>query len=198
MKQLKRLGFLASLLFLNFISMAQENTAPYQTIESYPESYNAATVVSRMIDGLGYRYHWASKDLREEDLAFEPGNDGKTTLETIKHIFELSEDVFTISEAKEFKRPRVKVAQMDYHTLRFKTLTNLYNASQNFRKMSDADISTLQVVFVSEAGKKEFDFWHFLNGQLSDAIYHTGQLVSFRRSAGNPVSKEMNVFTGGM
>ena len=178
--------------------MGQESTIPYHKIESYPASYTMGGVVSRMLDGLGYRYHWASKDLRADDLSFEPGNEGKNTMETLKHIYELSADALALSLGQEFKRPRVKVEELDYNALREKTLYNFNEASQNFRKMNDAELANLKVVFAFADSKRSFEFWHFLNGQLSDAIYHTGQIVSYRRSSGNPVSKDMNVFTGGM
>lgn len=183
---------------VNTSIMAQESEVPYHKIESYPESYSLGGVVSRMLDGLGYRYHWASIDLRAEDLSYEPGNEGKNTIETLKHIYELSADALLLSEGKEFKRPRSTVENESYQALRKLTLQNISKASENFRAMSDEEVKSLKVVFASESNKKEYEFWHFINGQLSDAIYHTGQIVSFRRSSGNPVPKGVNVFTGGM
>ena len=183
---------------VNTSIMAQESEVTYHKIESYPESYSLGGMVSRMLDGLGYRYHWASIDLRAEDLSYEPGNEGKNTLETLKHIYELSADALLLSEGKEFKRPRPIVENESYQALRKLTLQNISKASENFRAMSDEEVKSLKVVFASESNKKEYEFWHFINGQLSDAIYHTGQIVSFRRSAGNPVPKGVNVFTGGM
>jgi hypothetical protein len=38
-------------------------------------------------------------------------------------------------------------------------------------------------------------FWHIINGPISDALSHVGQINSFRRLAGNPTPKA-NVFTG--
>jgi hypothetical protein len=178
--------------------MSQENSIPYQTIKPYPTSYTMGGIVSRMLDGLGYRYHWASKELRTEDLSFDPGNGGKTTLETLKHIYELSADALLLSKGMEFKRPREKVGDMSYRKLREQTLQNLDSASTNFRLMTDESLMSLKVIFAFEAKKIDYPFWNFLNGQVADALYHTGQIVSFRRSSGNPVSKEMNVFTGGM
>lgn len=186
------------IVILNTSLMAQETEAPYHKIESYPEAYNLGGMVSRMLDGLGYRYHWASKDLRPEDLKYEPGNEGKNTLETLQHIYELSADALLLSEGKPFKRPRPAVEQHDYEWLRKSTLDNISKASKNFRSMSDSEIESLKVIFVSEKNKKEYPFWNFINGQLSDAIYHTGQVVSFRRSSGNPIPKGSNVFTGGI
>lgn len=178
--------------------MAQETpSAPYSKIGEYPSSITSGNVVSRMLDGLAYRYHWVSKDLRDVDLAFEPGNEGKSTKETLVHIYDLSVAALAVSEGKELIRPIVK-QELDYKALRLKTLENWAQASKNFSTMRDKDIEALKVVFARGDNKVEYPFWNFLNGQLSDAIYHVGQVVSFRRSSGNPVSKEMNVFSGGI
>ena len=32
--------------------------------------------MARMTQGLGYRYYWATKDLREEDLNYRPSAEG--------------------------------------------------------------------------------------------------------------------------
>jgi hypothetical protein len=171
---------------------------PYSKIENYPEAFTLGCVVGRMLDGLGYRYHWASKNLRTEDVQYSPGNGGKTTLENLKHIYELAADALLLAEGQEFNRPRVAVGNLEYPELRQLTLNNIHQASQKFKAMTDSEIANIKVVFAFVDRKKEYPFWNFLNGQLSDAIYHTGQIVSFRRSSGNPVSKEMNVFTAGM
>lgn len=198
MNNLFRILIIGAFSFQSIFTMAQDNQIPYDKIESYPISYTSGSVVSRMVDGLGYRYHWASKDLRAVDLVFTPGNEGKSTLETLKHVYELSQDALSVSEGKELIRPRVVVEGLTYTELREVTLKNYHQASENFRKLSEKELSNLTVTFASGDNKKAYPFWNFLNGQLSDAIYHTGQIVSFRRSSGNPVSKEMNVFTGGM
>jgi len=56
---------------LTYSSMsAQEADAPlpYHTIPEAPENYTAGTMVSRMIDGLGFRYYWATEGLTPDNL----------------------------------------------------------------------------------------------------------------------------------
>ena len=50
----------------------------------------------------------------------------------------------------------------------------------------------------STMGEKnmDFPFWYGLNGPLSDAIYHIGQVTNLRRASGNPIDQEINVFFG--
>ncbi len=57
-------------------------------------------------------------------------------------------------------------------------------------------IQKIQVVFERKGKTSRFPIWNLLNGPLSDAIYHTGQLVSFRRTSGNPIQTGVNVFFG--
>jgi hypothetical protein len=64
---------------------------PYREIPAYPGSFTPGNTVARIVDGLGFRYYWATNGLREIDLAFKPSKDGRTTLETIMHIYDLSE-----------------------------------------------------------------------------------------------------------
>lgn len=50
---------------------------PYKQIPEYPEQYTSGNVIARFIDGLGYRYYWATEGLREQDLAYKPSEKGK-------------------------------------------------------------------------------------------------------------------------
>lgn len=75
------------------------------------------------------------------------------------------------------------------------TLENLKTASDLLktagRRLEDCDI-----VFVNGDAKAEFPFWNMLNGPIADALWHTGQVVSFRRSSGNPFNSKASVFSG--
>ena len=68
----------------------QNKKNPYYEIPDYPDSYNSGTVAARMIDGLGFRYYWATEGLREEDLKFRPNDMARTSEETVDHILGLS------------------------------------------------------------------------------------------------------------
>ena len=63
---------------------------PYYEIPEHSEEYTAGTVAARVVDGLGFRYYWATKGLRDEDLNFKPSEDARTSKETIDHIYGLS------------------------------------------------------------------------------------------------------------
>ena len=42
----------------------------------------------------------------------------------------------------------------------------------------------------------DFPFWNAINGPVADALSHVGQVVSYRRAAGNPIDPQVNVFLG--
>ena len=169
-------------------TMAQDNSRPYYyEIPEAPKEYTAATVASRMVDGLGFRYFWATEGLRAEDLAFKPNEKARTTSQTIDHILGLSQVILnsTLKVPNGAKQPKMTFAEK-----RKKTLDNLEKAAKILR--NSKDISEYKIVF----GKTEFPFWNQINGPISDALWHTGQVVSFRRSSGNPFPKGVSVLRG--
>ena len=83
---------LFSLLCLLFFAQlhAQKASDYYYEIPEYPEVYTANTTSARMVDGLGFRYYWATEGLRAEDLQHKASESGRTSFETITHIYGLS------------------------------------------------------------------------------------------------------------
>jgi len=63
---------------------------PYRQIPDYPKMYTPGNVAARVVDGLGYRYYWATEGLAAKDLEYKPSEDGRCTGETIDHILGLS------------------------------------------------------------------------------------------------------------
>lgn len=167
----------------------------FVSIPDYPTEASSINVLLRMIEGLGYRYHWASLDLNESDLLHRPSDDGKTTLETLDHIYDLSVTILKAVKAEPNIRSNEK-DNMTYSEMRTSTLSNLMAASQLIRENPNINIDDVKVVFQRGERSSSFPFWNLINGQLSDAIYHVGQIVAFRRASGNPLSPKVNVFLG--
>ena len=165
-----------------------EEKLPYYEIPEYPETYTAGTVAARMIDGLGFRYYWATEGLRNEDLAYKPSEDARTTAETLDHIYGLSKIIVNST----LKKPnsRAEEPEMTFAEKRKKTLENIKTAADILR--TSTDVSEFKIVF----GLNEYPFWNQINGPIEDAVWHCGQVVSFRRSSGNPFNSKANVFTG--
>ncbi len=167
--------------------MLSQEKLPYYEIPETAKEYTPGTTVSRMLDGLGFRYYWATKGLTEKDLTFKPNAEARTTLETIDHILELSQVILnaTLKITNGAKQPK-----MTFVEKRTKTLKNIEQASKILKESKD--ISQYKMIFA----KTEFPFWNAINGPIADALWHVGQVVSFRRSSGNPFPKGVSVLRG--
>ena len=174
--------------------MAQDQLPLYEVPQA-PEITTSGNIIARMTQGLGYRYYWATKDLREEDLNYRPSEEAASAYETLEHIYGLSEVIRNTALSQPSQRP-VQNFPKDYEALRKQTLVLLDEASQSFLGKTDEEIANMKVIFDRGERKMSFPLWNLLNGPLSDALYHTGQVVSFRRTTGNPIQKGVNVFLG--
>ena len=179
-------------LSLNFLYMNSQENLPFYEISNYPESYSEAEIVGRMIDGMGFRYYWATEGLREEDLNFRLPNDSRSSIETIVHIYDLSNMI--LNTALNSPVEKKSIEGMEFKEIREKTLFNLKEASDIFKKTKNFDDHS--IVFLRNSKKVEYPFWNQLNGPIEDAVWHCGQIVAFRRASGNPISKKISVFTG--
>jgi hypothetical protein len=182
--------------FLMTISMsAQTNEMeklPYYEMPDYPSDFNAATVASRLIDGLGFRYYWATEGLRETDLKYRPSAEARSTEETIDHIYSLSKVIVNTSLHKSNNGGEEE--SLSFDEKRKRTLENIKTAADIYK--NNTDVSEFKIVFERENGSSEFPFWNQINGPISDAIWHCGQIVLLRRSSGNPFNSKASVFTG--
>lgn len=192
---MKALYLILSLTIFNTTMQAQSNQLPFHEIPPTPENYIAGNVLTRMVDGLGYRFYWASEGLRPEDLSHEFYEEGRNCLETIRHIYDLSVTIRNVAEHQPNVRPYQK-NDMEYDDLRAKTLQNLFTARKLFLNASESELENFSIVFQSGDKKSEYPLWNLINGQIADAIYHTGQLIIFRRASGNPINPKVRVFTG--
>jgi len=180
MRSLLAIGFT----LLSFTLCAQNTNLPYKEIPSQPEAFSAGSVAARMVDGLGFRFYWATEGLREIDLKYKPSADARTSQETIEHIYEMSFIVLNAAIGKE--NVNGQDVKLPFAEMRKRTLENLSEASNHFRSLSDAEFSNLKLIFKGGTKSIELPLWNLLNGPMSDCIWHVGQVVSFRRSSGNP------------
>ena len=174
--------------------MAQDKLAFYE-ISKAPEEVSSGNIIGRMIDGLGYRYYWASKDLRPADLDYRPSEEASSTRETLEHIYGLASIILNAATTSPNNYPKEKIPS-SYLELRKATLEVLHQASQIFYGKGNQEVAEMRLIFTRAGKQSDFPVWNLLNGPLADAIYHTGQIVSFRRTSGNPIDKGVNVFLG--
>jgi len=198
---MKKLFYFSFFLYFSITLKAQDLTMedlsalPYMSIEHTPEDYSGNSVLMRMIDGLGYRYYWGTEGLRTEDLAYEPGNDGASCEALIKHVHGLSEVIYNTVAQIPTERGG-GATEFNFTEYRTKTLENLKSASEILRTNKELNLKDCQIKFKRGENVSASPFWNLMNGPLADAIYHTGQIVSYRRTTSNPISPLVNVFSG--
>lgn len=156
---------------------------PYYEIPEAPENYTAGTVASRMIDGLGYRYYWATNGLRKEDLKHKASDSGRTSEETIHHVFELSNFILNAIADKKSKTDK---SPQSFTQKRAQTLINFKKASDILKSTND----------ISKYDNTRFPFWNIINGPIADALWHCGQIVMLRRASGNPFNSKVGLLSG--
>lgn len=183
-------------LLLSLTLQSQEkmnDSLPYATIPEAHKSFTPGTVLSRVIDGLGFRYYWASEGLTVDNLEYAPGNDGRSIKQTLEHIHGLSEVI--LNAAKKLPNDRTtQPEKLESMAVRKKTLKNLKEASELFA--ASTDLKAHNIIFETKKGTATHSFWNGINGPIEDAIWHAGQIVVLRRSDGNPINSKVNVFLG--
>ena len=183
------------LLGLYHLTLMSQTSEYFKDISEYPTEINNGNIISRMINGLGYRYYWATEKLKENDLRYRPSKDAYSTKETMVHIFTLSKTLYNTTLSKINERPDIDIPG-DYENIRNETLQFLEKASKNFSNLNSEELNQMKIKFNRGGTIKSFPIWNLLNGPIADAIYHTGQIVSFRRTTGNPMDSSVNVFMG--
>lgn len=179
----------------NTITNSMTDSLYYHEIPAPPSSITAANILARTVDGLGYRFYWATEGLDDKSLDFDPGNGNRSPREMMDHFVILSEMVLNALNQTPNIRPRPAEGG-SFEEKRKKTLSNLWKSSQILRNMKDSDLENCKLIFQREESTSELPLWNLINGPLSDAIYHTGQIVSQRRSAGNPIHPGVSVLMG--
>ena len=180
---------------ITLAQMADTSPLPYQRIPDPPADYSSGNILARMIDGLGFRYYWATEGLTETDLAYTPSEGSQNTLETLVHIYGLSETIVNAPQ----NQPNIRSAdwsQLSFDTLRQRTLANFEKASALCQGKTEEEIAEFTIIFQRGEQRSQYPYWNMMNGPLADAIYHVGQIVVFRRAAGNPINPKVNVFLG--
>jgi len=181
------IAFLFFLITAFCFSQEKNPDLPYYEIPEYSEDYTAGTMAARMVDALGFRFYWASDRLAEKDLAYKANDGGRSTEETIQHIYDLSKIILNST----LKQPNSGDKEaLSYAEMRSETLNNLKTAADILRESND--ISQFKIIF----GEQEIPFWNQVNGPIADAIWHCGQIVIYRRTTGNPINPKVNHFSG--
>jgi len=153
---------------------------PFASLDGYPRREDAIGVVQRLVDSLGFRFRWASEGLRETDADFRAAADAASIGELIGHVRDLAR---TLADHLALGR----VGNFPDLAPRDEALATLAALRAHLEETDAAEFFRLEV--------RGHPVWHLLNGQLADALTHTGQIAMLRRIAGNPVPRH-RVFHG--
>jgi hypothetical protein len=140
-----------------------------------------------MVEGLAFRYRWATENLSEENIKFKPHPTSMSIEEVNAHIFDLVDSTNRVFGGEKQNKDSLN----SFHKLRIKSLNILADLSERLKEMSDEDLSEIE-----KNTSRKLPFWYWINGPLADALTHVGQITSWRRIAGNPQLKGINVFIG--
>ncbi len=147
------------------------------------------------MDGLEFRYRWATEGLTDQDLAFRIRDSARSTSETLEHIYNIVEMTEYAFSGETYLLPEQDV-DLSVSDLRRLTLDRVSRISGLLSGQNGEDLEALQARFQLGDEEHTFPFWNTVNGTMSDAMYHVGQVVSFRRASGNPIDPTAQVYLG--
>ena len=166
-----------------------ETAFDFRSLPPGPAAVNGSAVLVRLVEGIGFRFRWATEGLREQDLAFRPTPDSMSIAELGGHVLELvawvAKAAGAIPEAPRAPEPPA------FPEVRQKVLETLASLRARLALMRDEDIAGIRIP--SRSGPVPWP--HLVNGPLADALTHIGQINVLRRSCGNPTPKA-DVFRG--
>lgn len=175
---------------------------PYTDIPEPPPPMSAGGVLARMIDGLGFRFRWATEGLTNEQFEFRAGEGISSIRETLGHILFLAERVNrTLGGAmpegallitKVDGSSETAPPPADPQELRRLILGHLRSARERAAVLSTEALGAIPMEIMPG---RVFPIWNMINGPLSDALTHVGQINTWRRMAGSPTPKA-NVLLG--
>ncbi|MCU0446107.1 MAG: DinB family protein [Microscillaceae bacterium] len=182
---------------LSCVGSAQTNYEVdfYRETPDVPTKYTAESVMVRMIDGLGLRFYWATEGLRSEDLAYRPSPEARTCEETIDHIMLLNQFLVNTLKNEPISVSGEDTSKLSYTVKRQKALAYLQEARELLTK-GGKKLKTSKFIFQQKDKQTTYPFWYLINGPVADALWHVGQIVSFRRASGNPIDAKASLFTG--
>ena len=160
---------------------------PFKDISQTPNELTVTNTLLRMVEGLAFRYRWATENLSEENIKFRPHPTSMSIEEVNSHIFDLVDSTYRVFGGEKQNKKSLN----SFQKIREANLFLLKKLVTLLREMNDSEL-----VEMEKNTSRKLPFWYWINGPLADALTHVGQITSWRRIAGNPQLKGVNVFIG--
>ena len=167
--------------------MENHQELPFEDISKTPTELTATNTILRMVEGLAFRYRWATENLSEENIKFRPHSTSMSIEEVNSHIFDLVDSIFRVFGGEKQNKETLN----SFHEIRKANLFLLKKLVNLLREMNDSELAEME-----KNTSRKLPFWYWINGPLADALTHVGQITSWRRISGNPQLKGVNVFIG--
>lgn len=171
---------------------------PYTTLPPAPDHISGPGVLARLVDGMGFRYRWATEGLTGDELTYRTCDEAFTLGEVLAHMdmlllwIEGSVRGSLESEPAQLDHG-YKVTPKEWPELRECTLARLVDLRALLHGTQPEDLA--QVTLTGDPKKGPEPFWNAINGPMADFLTHVGQVASWRRLAGNPAPRA-DVFRG--
>jgi hypothetical protein len=162
---------------------------PYNELPMPPTKMSATTVLVRLIDGIGFRYRWATEGLCQQDLLFQPCTSSKKIGELLEHIQRL----LMVSESYITDRELEEIKPLGFEERRMLTFEIILRIREALLGIDDVHLS--ERTYKLPWSKDKMPIWYLINGPLSDVLTHIGQIASWRRINNNPI-QGASVFFG--
>lgn len=162
---------------------------PYTRIPDPPGAVSSGAVLSRLVDGIGFRFRWATEGLLEGDLPFRPAPDCMSLGELLGHVHGL---LRWVGESVGLRASLPCMERTQGMAARQAVLSLAQALAARFAALADQELAA---VVVRTSRGDSHPVWNLVNGPLADSLTHVGQIASWRRIAGKPVQKA-DVFRG--
>ena len=161
----------------------------FENIEKLPDKMSAANILVRTFDGMAFRYKWSLAELDDSYLEFRPVDGSMNLKELLEHMFAIVIWLYQTFIDNEFKQEPVE----GLHEIKNQTLQRLKDIRDKLENMDDSELAKMNVH--NPWGDEKIPIWLLMNGPIADIFTHIGQILSWRRIAGNP-KPEVNLFRG--
>jgi len=165
--------------------------AYFKQIPEVPKITNSTNCIARIIDGIGFRYYWATESLTDKEFLFSPGNGSMNMTELNLHIYDLA---FMTHKTFGLDAIHQKKSFNNFISTR-KEILSLYEACSKHLKSINDDHILNDYTVNPKSFDGDFPFWYLLNGPIADCLTHIGQITNWRRLCGN-IQPKVNVFLG--
>ena len=167
--------------------MVDNQELPFEDISKTPTELTATNTLLRVVEGLAFRYRWATENLSEDDIKFRPHSTSMSIEEVNSHIFDLVDSTFRVFGGEKQNKETLN----SFQDIRESNLFLLKKLVILLIEMNDSELAEME-----KNTSRKLPFWYWINGPLADALTHVGQITSWRRISGNPQLKGVNVFIG--